>query len=56
MPSASKQDKWFVDKVSKKTYRAVWINDKTALLESDHSVQILTSIGILETYYEPLEI
>ena len=56
MVSASTQDKWFIDKVSKKLYRAVWMNDRAILLESDHSDQILTSIEILKTYYEPFVI
>ena len=54
MESASTQYKWFIDKVTKKTYRVVWINDRTVLLESEDSVQILTSIQILKTYYKPL--
>ena len=54
MPSASTQDKWFRDKVSKKMYRVVWMTNLAVLLESEKSVQILTTIHILNTYYEPV--
>ena len=50
-----KQGKWFIDKSSEKIYKVVWMNDRTVLLEGYESIQILTSIKILKTYYKPLK-
>ena len=55
MASASTKDIWFKDRVSKKTYRVVWMIDLAVLLESDDKAQVLTSIEILRTYYRPAE-
>ena len=50
-----KQGKWFIDKSSEKIYKVVWISERAVLLESEDSVQILTSTQILKTYYKPLK-
>ncbi len=54
MASATTQDVRYFDKTSGKTYSVVWVSDGTVLLESDDSVQILTTHLRLITRYEPI--
>ncbi len=48
------QDTSFIDKVTKQVYKLIWMGDRMVLLESDNLVQILTTISVLNAYYEPL--
>ncbi len=55
MSSEKTQPMRVIDKVTKQTYRIVRMGNRTVLLESDDSVQILTSISALNAYYEFLQ-
>ncbi len=52
MPYAGTKDIRFIDKVTRESYKVIWMNDSRALLEDDDSVQILISVLRLKTYFE----
>ena len=54
MAPAIPRVEWYIDKVTKQTYRFVWRCGQTVLLESDNSEEVLTTLEILKTCYEPL--
>ena len=54
MTSESTQDVRYFHKTTKQTYRVVWKANRAVLLESDDSIQVLTSTSALYVYYEPL--
>ncbi len=54
MASSSTLDVRYFDKATGKTYRVVRVENRSVLLESDDSVQIMTTTLRLITRYEPL--
>ncbi len=43
----------YIDKVTRQTYKVLWTRGMMVLLESEYSAQILTTISVLSTHYEP---
>ena len=54
MAHASTEDVWFIDKLTNKIYRVVWMTDRAVLLEGDNSSHVFTSIKMLKTFYKPI--